>query len=114
MSGTERLYTTGDLADRYNCTPRAVARMARLGRWPSRKVLREYRFTDEMVQWIDQQHERWPENEPAHAPAPQQPKPQPVKQTRQRRTPQPPPLTAGNNVRRLVAKERPNRVGRTA
>jgi hypothetical protein len=115
MSSIETLYTTSDLAKRYDCTARAVARMARLGRWPSQMVLGKYRFTTAMVQWIDTQHEQWPQNEPA--PAPQQPKPQPVKQTRQRRTPQPPPVRAaieGNNVRRLVAKEHPARIRRPA
>lgn len=115
MSGLEKLYTTRDLAERYDCEPRAVAEKAWRGEWPSTKVLGKYRFTAAMVEWIDSQQERWPQNEPAPAPAPKQPKPQPAQQTRQRRTPQPPPpLAAGTNVRRLVAKERPNRIGRSA
>lgn len=113
MSALEELFTTRDLAIRYKCKPRAVSEKAWRGEWPSTKVLGEYRFTAEMVRWIDSQHERWP-NEDA-APAPQQPKAEPVRQTRQRRAPQPPPLPAtGNNVRRLVAKPRPNRIGRSA
>lgn len=114
MSGLGRLYTTRDLAERYGCKPRAVAEKAWRKEWPSTKVLGEYRFTAEMVEWIDKQQEYWPSANDA-TPAPQQPKAEPVRQTRQRRTPQPPPLpAAGSNVRRLVAKERPNRIGRSA
>lgn len=111
MSGLEKLYTTRDLAERYSCKPRAVAEKAWRGEWPSTKVLGEYRFTAEMVEWIDQQYQRWPA-EQAVAPQQPKPKPEPVRQTRQRRTPQPPsaPTAAGGNVRRLVAKERPNRI----
>lgn len=113
MSDLDKLYTTKDLADRYRCTRKAVARMAFLGRWPSKKVLGQYRFDEAMVEYIDKLDERWPQNETA--PAPQQPKAQPVRQPRQRRAPQPPPLpAAGNNVRRLVAKPRPDRTGRSA
>jgi hypothetical protein len=113
MSDLEKLYTTQDLADRYGKKRRAVAEKAWRREWPSMKVLGEYRFTAEMVAWIDSQHERWPQNEAS--PAPQQQKAEPVRQTRQRRTPQPPPVpVVGNNVRRLVAKERPNRIGRSA
>lgn len=105
----DRLYTTRDLAERYGRKPRAVARKAALGHWPSTKVLGEYRFTAEMVAWIDRQNERWPDNEPQPAAQPK-PKQQPAAPTKQRRTPQPPPpITAGSNVRRLVAKARPNR-----
>lgn len=112
MSALGELFTTRDLAKRYKCEPRAVAEKAWRGEWPSTKVLGQYRFTPEMVAWIDKQHERWP-NEAA--PAPQQPKPsEPVTQPRQRRAPQPPPpLVANGNVRQLRAKERPNRVKRT-
>lgn len=113
MSALEELFTTRDLATRYKCEPRAIAEKAWRGEWPSRKVLGKYMFTAEMVEWIDKQQERWPQNETA--PAPQQPKAQPVRQPRQRRTEQPPPLpVAGNNVRKLVAKERTNRIGRSA
>lgn len=111
MKDLEKLFTTRDLAQRYRCEPRAVARMASLGRWPSRMVLGEYRFDAEMVAWIDAQHERWPQNEAAPA---EQPKPQPAKQTRQRRSPQPPPPAQPGNVRQFHARERPNRTRRSA
>ena len=111
MNGLDRLYTTQDLAQRYGCKPRAVAEKASRKEWPATKVLNQWRFTPEMVAWIDAQHQQWPQNQPT--PAPQQPKPQPVRQPRQRRTPQPPPVVGGN-VRRLVAKPRPNRLGRLA
>jgi hypothetical protein len=109
MAGLEELFTTRDLAKRYGREAQAVARMARLGRWPSLMILGQYRFTAEMVAWIDQQHERWPNED---ASAAQQPKPrqEPVRQSRQRRTPQPPPaIQPGSNVRRLVAKDSPRR-----
>lgn len=111
MSGLEKLYTTRDLAERYGCKPRAVAEKAWRGEWPSTKVLGEYRFTAEMVAWIDSRYERWP-NEQAATPQQPKPKAEPARQTRQRRTPQPPPAAggAGSNVRRLVAKERPQRI----
>lgn len=113
MSALEKLYTTRDLADRYGRKPRAFARLASLGRIPSTEVAGRYYFTAEMVEWIDKQRERWPQNDPA--PAAKQPKPQPVSQPRQRRTPQPPPpLAASNSKLRLVAKQRPNRIRRSA
>lgn len=112
MSGLQKLFTTRDLAARYGCKPRAVARKAALGHWPSTMVLGQYRFDAAMVAWIDTHRERWPENRPQPA---TQPKQQPVKQARQRRTPQPPPATdVGSNVRRLVAKDRSNRVRRVS
>ena len=115
MAELEELFTTRDLAKRYGREPQAVARMARLGRWPSLMVLGQYRFTAEMVKWIDHQHERWPNEE---TPAPQQPKPrqEPVRQSRQRRTPQPspPPIHSGSNVRPLVARNPSNRRRRPA
>lgn len=111
MSDLEKLYTTRDLAERYGCKPRAVAEKAWRKEWPSTKVLGEYRFTPAMVEWIDRQHEHWPNEQAA---TPQQPKPkvEPVRPARQRRTPQPPPAAAGagNNVRRLVAKDRSQRL----
>ena len=106
------LYTTQDLAQRYGCKPRAVAEKASREEWPATKVLNQWRFTPEMVAWIDAQHEQWPQNQPA--PAPQQPKPQQARKPRQRRTPQPPPPAVGSNVRRLVAKPRPNPTQRSA
>lgn len=112
MSDLEKLYTTRDLAERYGCKPRAIAEKAWRKEWPSTKVLGEYRFTAEMVAWIDSQHERWPQNETA--PAPQQPKAEPVRQARQRRIPQPPAPVANGNVRQLRAKEPANRVRRTS
>ena len=102
MSSLEKLHTTRDLAERYGRKPRAIARMASLGRWPSRQVLGEYLFTDEMVAWIDSQHERWPENKPAEQP--KQDKPQSRKPRAPRTRDANPPAPA-SNVRPLVAKQ---------
>lgn len=108
----QTLHTKHCLAALFNCQPRAVRRMAALGRWPSTRIpvgaggAGEYRFTDQMIAEIIAQGERRAE-EPAEQV--KQPKPAPQPQQRLRRTPAPQVPKPGGNVRPLVAKQSPRR-----
>ena len=103
----ETLHTKHCLAALFKCQPRAVRRMAALGRWPSTRIpvgaggAGEYRFTDAMIAEIIAQGERRPANEPAEQPKQAKAAPQP--QQRHRRTPAP--VAPSGNVRPLVAKQ---------
>lgn len=105
----KKLHTKHCLAELFGCEPRAVVRMAALGRWRSTRVpvlaggrSAPYLFTDEMIAEIIRDGEQQA-RETLAAQKPQQ-KPMQTHQPKPRRTRQPAPI-AGSNVRPLVAKQ---------
>jgi hypothetical protein len=105
------LHTKHCLAKLFNCSPRAVVRMAAQGRWRSTRVsvgavgVGEYRFTNEMIAEIVQDGESALNKPSANEPAPREQKAPKLEAARRTRQPPPPPNPV-SNVRPLVAKRR--------